>query len=82
MNDRRPLGTGPRPEPRPDHSGLSPAAPRAGLAAERIITVIPTAAEQTVTGPVPEGCRRPLGTGHEHAADQPSGDTVTGMMGA
>ncbi|MFF3128928.1 hypothetical protein ACFVRD_43375 [Streptomyces sp. NPDC057908] len=76
MNDRRPLGTGPR----PDNSRLSPAAPRAGLAAERIITAVP-AAEPSVTDPVSDGCRRPLGTGHEHASGQPSGDTATEMMG-
>ncbi|MFE4887465.1 hypothetical protein [Streptomyces sp. NPDC056701] len=75
-----PAGHRPRPEPCPDNSGLSPASPRAGLAAQRIITAVPTA-EPSVTGPVSDGRRRPLGTGHEHAADQPSGDAATGMMG-
>ncbi|MFG2631075.1 hypothetical protein [Streptomyces sp. NPDC048473] len=71
MNDRRrPLGTGPR----PDNSGLSPTAPRAGLAAERITPDVRATTEPPAPGP--DRNRRVLGTGHEHAAGQPSGAAV------
>ncbi|MFJ7258233.1 hypothetical protein ACIQWV_38345 [Streptomyces sp. NPDC098085] len=81
MNDRRPLGTGPR----HDNPGLSPAVPRAGLAAERITTTalaVPAAVEPPGDGPVSAGSRRPLGPGRERAVRQPSGDAATEMMGA
>ncbi|MFF4756332.1 hypothetical protein [Streptomyces sp. NPDC001270] len=54
MNDRRPLGTGPQPLP------AEPPAPRAQLAAERLLAAAPAAEPQHA--PRPTG-RRTLGAG-------------------